>query len=192
MRLSVKQNTQEKSERGFILIEAIVSITLLVMTVGAVMGATTLSFEGYRTAQKNYTAAKIAQEGIELVVNKRDNHSHCVSSNEDCPIEQWHQNLRGTWQVDATKPEQLLPENTFDTYDSDHVLCKVTDPEKDIGKFGYCDEVTGEVIRGNYNRKVEVSNIPGGGGGLNKVRVESTVTWDEDKSYTLEEVLFGS
>jgi len=189
--ISVNKSAAQKS--GFILVEALIAVGLLVTAFGAISQASSLSLEGFRTAKSNYIAGKIAQEGIELVINKRDNHVQCVNSDDSCPINQWHQNLKGTWLPDATETDQLLPDNTFDTYSSNpnHTICRVTAPDKHLGKFSYCSEVTGEEIPGEYNRKVEVTN-PGGGGGINKLQVVSVVTWGEDNRYVLEEVLFGS
>jgi hypothetical protein len=84
--ISVNKSAAQKS--GFILVEALIAVGLLVTAFGAISQASSLSLEGFRTAKSNYIAGKIAQEGIELVINKRDNHVQCVNSDDSCPINQ--------------------------------------------------------------------------------------------------------
>ena len=66
---------------GFTLIETIVAFALLTGVVVSFITLVTMSLNSYRTSRLSYTATKIAQEGMELVVSKRDNHVLSVKSN---------------------------------------------------------------------------------------------------------------
>ena len=102
-------------------------------------------------------------------------------------LDDWQDNLIGTWEADAAKIDQLLPQNKFNSYDSSHFLCLKT-AGTEAGKFGYCTGAE-KPIFGNFRRKVEIIKIDG-----EKIHVRVTVDWETkttNRSLVIEEILYG-
>lgn len=175
--------------KGFTLIETIVATFIIVMLLSSFIGLVVLGMKSFNFSKQRYIAAKIAQEGMELIINKRDNNVFCVR-NEDCTaISDWQEDLVGEWLVDATKPDELLPGNSFQPYEAGKYLCIMNDPNYK-GMFGYCDNPS-NYIQGNFTRKVEVVRID-----RDKVIARSIVQWKTrlgsgTEQLILEEIIFG-
>jgi type II secretory pathway pseudopilin PulG len=176
------------------IIETLISITMLAVALTSFVSLVSGSLKQFRVSEKNYTAAKLAQEGMELAVAKRDNHVQC-RTHYGCAICPWQENLwpagstEGHWSVDSTEPNQLLPENKFDTFDPNDTICIVSQPTNESGEFAQCSELPPpqrRPIPGNFTREVIIKQIT-----PVNIRVKSIVRWDNDKEYTLETVLFG-
>jgi len=183
-------------KKGFTLIEILVSLFFLSLVMVSFVSVVVLSTRSFRSSRALYLGSKIAEDGIELVVNKRDNNVLCVKPGNCSQLCSWKQGLLYTpgsscnlrdhdWNVDATKPDQLLAGNWFDDYNPSSLICIKSVSQN---KFGVCTTET--PITGNYNRKVTVTDVSG----LEAVNVKSTVTWTVNgapASVTLEEMLFG-
>ena len=192
----------EKS--GFTLLETLVSATILITTLVGFITLAALSLQTYQTTKQRYIASKIAQEGMELVMNKRDNNVLCVKSGSCSDLscasgEDWRKGLLDQlgascnftdeqWAVDATKPHQLLSANTFDVYGGGTSPICIQSGGTDAGKFKHCEGAE-TPIPGNYTRRVEIEEM-----GDERIKVRSIVTW-KTRSFThqveLDSVIFG-
>ncbi|MDP2668718.1 MAG: LamG-like jellyroll fold domain-containing protein [bacterium] len=183
-------------KKGFTLVEILVSLFFLTLVMTSFVSVVVISARSFRASRALYLGSKIAEDGIELVVNKRDNNVLCVKPGNCSQLCSWKQGLLYTpggscnlqdqdWNVDAVKPNQLLAGNWFDDYNPSSRICVKPASQN---KFGVCTTET--PITGNYNRKVTITDVPG----LEAVNVKSTVTWTVNgapASVTLEEMLFG-
>ncbi|OGZ35844.1 MAG: hypothetical protein A3A94_01665 [Candidatus Portnoybacteria bacterium RIFCSPLOWO2_01_FULL_43_11] len=176
---------KNKNNSGFTLLETLVAISVLVIVFGALVSLMVASLRSFEMAKQRYTAAKIAQEGMELLINKKENNILCIESGS-CSIPNWRNRLIGSWEVDATKPDELLPLRRFNNYNSRRYLC-LTGTES---RFEYCGDPD-EYINGNFRREVKVISR-----GSEKILVESVVRWQSrggvNKDLTLTTVLFGN
>jgi type II secretory pathway pseudopilin PulG len=199
-------------QSGFTLIEAMVAIGVLLVTLVAFVSFADISIRAFATARERYLAAKIAQEGMELITNKRDNNILCLKSGTctlRCRLNQsdWRLDLARRagnscifgnqaiqWQIDATLPNQLLPNNnaggndlTATTLNTVPPICLGTGVH--AGKFKHC--ATGETpIKGSYRRVIEVRS----GWSSAALEVRSIVEWTSrngPQSLTLQQILFG-
>lgn len=184
-------NHNLKLKNGFTLLETLVAISILVLVLAGFFSLVVISLRSFEVSKQKYLAAKIAQEGIELLVNKRDNNVFCIEGGGSCAISDWRENLIeggiGSWEVDATKTNQLiaLPAQKFKIYDPSRFIC-IVEVGPYIGMFGYCPV---KYLSGNFTREVEVTGLSN-----EKILVKSIVRWQDrgiPKELILEEVLFG-
>ncbi|MDP2668714.1 MAG: prepilin-type N-terminal cleavage/methylation domain-containing protein [bacterium] len=185
-------------KKGFSLIEVLISLLILSVVIAGFIAAVVLSVRSFRLSKARYLGTKIAEEGIELVINKRDNNLICAKS-DTCSLPcGWKYGLlrnpggcaliAKSWNVDATKPDRLLAGNLFDDYNSSGKICIKPGFQN---KFGICSGAE-TPIPGNYNREVRVTNADGAS--FPAVNVRSTVTWKSggvNYSVILEQILFG-
>ncbi len=188
------------AQSGFTLIEILISMTVLALVIAAFISVVVISTRSFRASRARYLAIKIAEEGIELVINKRDNNVLCVKPGSCSQICDWKQGLLNfpggstncnnlkseNWNVDSTKPDQLLVGNWFDNYSSSSRICIKSAFQN---KFGICSGA--EIpLAGNYNRKVTINKL----NNFPAVDVISTVTWTingSQQNVILQEILFG-
>jgi len=191
-----KQNTlyQKRIQHaaGFSLIETLVSLFILTLTLGGFISLVTTSLRSFDISKQSSVAGRVAQEGMELAISKRDNHVACVEDDSNCPISDWKENLLGNFEVGSADLNRLKPTLSFKSFDSTRVLCIIDTPAKNAGKFGYCSggENSGTIIQGDYTREVQITAL-----GPEKVLVRSIVQWKKrntTETLILEEVLFGS
>ena len=105
-----------KTKNGFTLLELLVSALILSAVLSIFFGVSVSSLRSFEAAKQRYLAAKIAQEGMELAVNKRDNNLLCIDSG--CPhIANWQEKLIGSFEVDAPEKNCLLAHQTFKLHD---------------------------------------------------------------------------
>ena len=186
---------------GFTLIEALVALSILALVFTAFTSSVTTGIKSLRYAEEAHLASKMAKEGIELVVNKRNNHVSCVNDGE---CTDWKNNLRqGHYAVSSVRPEDLLPDAELSSH-SGHLnssLCFMAPESGHGGKFGYCvgpahyRDGDGDVIPGGFKRHIEISSLGGGTDQKdpNGLHVKSVVTWrGGTQSVTLETFLYGS
>lgn len=175
-----------RTQRGFTVMETIMAFSILTLALSGFSGMMVSSLKSFRLSQEKYVAAKIAQEGIELAVNKKDNHVQCVKADPSCPLSDWQENLLGSFEVESGRSTELRPQSSFQSYDSNHVICVKRNPPKDFGKFGYCSAEPQYNLSANYNREVIITRL-----NANSVQVRSVVRWKNNKSLTLESLLFS-
>jgi prepilin-type N-terminal cleavage/methylation domain-containing protein len=172
--------------KGFTLLETLIAILILSAVLSGFISVVIISLRSFETAKQKYLAAKIGQEGMELLINKKDNNVICVESGS-CPISDWQENLIGSWEVDATEINSLLPAQTFNSYDPSNYIC-IIETGPDAGMFGYCGDPK-NYIDGNFTRELNVISL-----GNENILVKSIVRWKNrgiSKELTLEEILFG-
>lgn len=199
------QNSVKKA--GFTLIETLVAVGILGITISGIMTLTAASVRTLGIQKDKLIAAKIASEGIEFMINKRDNNIACLQSGGTCTLlcqgnPEWRLNLQDypgnscnfrdtSWEIDAAKPDQLLPNNNFYNYNSSNFIC-IENSGLNTGKFTYCGNDPTKMLPQQYTREVRVTDA----GANDKVRVESIVRWKErfigNQTITVEEVIFGS
>jgi prepilin-type N-terminal cleavage/methylation domain-containing protein len=73
MNIFIKRNNKAGNERGFTLIESIVAIFILLIAIVMPMAVVARALFAANYAQDQITAVYLAQEGVELVRNARDN-----------------------------------------------------------------------------------------------------------------------
>lgn len=73
MNIFIKRNNNVSNERGFTLIESIVAIFILLIAIVMPMAVVARALFAANYAQDQITAVYLAQEGVELVRNTRDN-----------------------------------------------------------------------------------------------------------------------
>lgn len=179
-----KLRRMANTKAGFTIMETIIGFSILSLSLAGFSGMVVTSLKSFRDAQEKYIAAKIAQDGLELAINKKDNHVQCVAADPTCPITSWQQNLIGSFQVEAAKPNQLRPNSTFSAYSSANIVC-LLEPSPNKGKFGYIGTGACGDLPAKYTREVTITSID-----LNSVLAKSTVRW-KGKTLTLETLLFS-
>lgn len=187
-------------KKGFTLIEVLISLLILAFVISGFIATVVVSVQSFRLSKARYFGTKIAEEGIELVINKRDNNIICVKSGTCPQVCSWKEGLlkkpsssascsslnSHDWNVDTTKADQLLAGNFFDDYSSSSKICIKAGSQN---QFGVCSGA--EIpITGDYNRKIEITELTG----EPAVKIRSIVTWKSKGSnygVTLEQILFG-
>ena len=186
----IRQQWQNSHKGGFTLLETIVAIIILSVTISAFISAVVKSLQVYEDARLRFTAARIAQEGMELVYSKVTNHVNDALTN---PPVDWKTNLVGDWEADATKPDQLDPSKKFDAVSGPlRYICVIANPPQDKGKYGYCKNGGDVKVPGDFTRDVQVLPI---GGAYEKVRIVVTIRWKtriSSEQYSLESAVFGT
>jgi len=146
----MKNKNIGKNQKGFTLIESMIAITLIVSGITGLLILVNRSMGFAGLAFNQLTAANLAQEGIELVRNIRDNNwmnkKNWLAGLED-----------GFYQMDYTEEK----------------LVDLTEREDQPMLF---DETIGyNYTLGNasfYHRKIELTQI-----NANELRVRSIITW---------------
>lgn len=214
---------RRSKQKGFTLVEALISFSILAMAFGAFISSTTTAMKSFEYAEERHLASKMAQEGIELAINKKNNFDSCAKDPQSsefqyCQGETWLKDIDfdGSYEVSSARPEELLPREQFSGYDNTvwkpRNICflegQTVNPGgqtpgsvawgdlSHIGKFGYCKgkaqqrDGEGNVIPGNFKRKVEFTDLTESNSELITVLVESTVLWDNGE-LTLAVVLYN-
>lgn len=199
---------QTKKDRGFTLIEALVAIFILSLALAAFVSSTVTSIRSFENAENFHLASEIAKEGIELVINKKENHITCVNTVDCVDISNWQENLtEGSFEISSSRPKELLPDGQLNEYIDlyqDRHLCFIDmdigeSSVSNIGKFGYCTgplesrDGVGTVIPGNFIREIRLKNLnpdtfPDSPDGF---QVKSIVKWKGGHEVVLETYLYG-
>lgn len=169
---------------GFSLIESLLAILIIVLVLSSFVALVIIGLRSFEISKQRFIAAKIAEEGMELTINKKDNHVMCEKSGT---CSDWQANLIGSWEVDATKTNELLATGKFKNYDPAHYLC-ILKTTPNAGLFGYCGDPK-DRLSGDYTREVNVTKISD-----QNILVKSIVKWKSrgfNRELALEEVLFG-
>lgn len=138
---------------GFTLIEVIIAISIIVVGIISCISLISSSVSGATTGKSKIIAAGLAQEGVEIVRNIRDNNW----ANYKRTIDTWRDGLsEGDWLVQYNN-QSLIPYSNMQL-------------KKNLnGLYQY-------VIGANtgFYRKINISYI-----GNNQIKVLSEVTWQE-------------
>lgn len=147
----------KSNKRGFSLIEVVVSATIFIVAMFGVTALISLNIANAALLRNRLIAANLAQEGIEIVRNIRDNN---FLAPDDPPV-LWDQNLdEGDWRVD---------------YASQNLTVLETNPplyfHSGSGLYDY-SSVDGTLSV--FSRRINIEKIND-----NEIRAKSIVTWRE-------------
>ncbi len=159
--------------RGFTLIETFVAVLILIFAVIAPMGLLARAISDGNFAKNQVTAYFLAQEGVELVINKRD--QNVARSEDELPDPATWLNGLDACQSGGCNPD---PNGSI----------RICRDIEDTGDFGGCDlyivdedsqssyttETSGN-SRSIFKRQVKIEETSGG----EKAKVTATVFWQE-------------
>ena len=144
-----------RCQKGFSLIEVVVSTTIFIVAMLGVTALISLNIANAALLRNRLIAANLAQEGIEIVRNIRDNN---FLASEDPPV-LWNQNLtEGDWRV---------------SWDSQSLLSGNNQPlrfHSESGLFDY--NLSGEASI--FSRTISIQPIND-----DEIKVISRVGWQE-------------
>ncbi|MCI0565574.1 prepilin-type N-terminal cleavage/methylation domain-containing protein [bacterium] len=178
---------------GFTLLEVLVAVAITGGVLALFLNSVTLMFRSIDNAERKYIALKIAQEGMELMISKRNNNVICLSNPTACDITNWQEHLYHScsagpqgYEIFADDPESLLPGETLSVYHQGHYVCLT---EGTFDRFTHCNSSSN--IEGSPQRRVRSCRIDD-----EKIEVKSIVTWVDRsgaaKSVTIEKILFNT
>ncbi len=197
-----KLKNSKKLRAGFTLLETIVSIALLSTTLVLFIDAVHFSLRALDSSERKYTAIKIAQEGMELFISKRNNNVLCLDNASTCTdATNWQDGLvplnNHYFEIDASSPIKLLAGGN-----GTHQLTSQTNPQfttrsticydnANFNRFIYCSNPSNSNIQSSPHRKIDVTRID-----AEKLDVKSVVTWIDREghaqSVTLQKILFNT
>ncbi len=196
-----KNKISGTGKEGFTLIEALVAFSILAIAFGAFSSSFTTGIKAFKHAESSHLASKMAKEGMELVINKKQNHSRCYADGECL---NWRDNLSvGSYEVSSVRPDDLLPGRTLREFDPSRPICFMDEFSSGKGKFGYCSgpgdlDGEGDIVGGYFTREIVIESLGEGMGedDPDGIRVRSIVRWggsptDQQNKVELETFLYG-
>lgn len=159
------------TSRGFTLLETLFAVLLMSLAFGVFVNLMVKSYRATKLTQQNFIAVTLAQEGIDLMRNKRDNQV-IDQMNHGGP--DWRTNLIGTFQPDASNNNWLMAGQSFPG-NSGAYICRVTTSGANQGKFLNCGGTANERVPGNFIRTVTSTGVS-----ASAIRVDSRVTWNNN------------
>lgn len=180
----MKNIIKQKKEKGFTLIEALISISILMISVVAPLSVASSSLIAAKIAEKQIVAAYLAQDAMEYVINKKAGYK----------IANYPQGLL----KDDIPGSDDLEECSFkhgcyiDTIEDEITSCNNEDDCKEkieLTNGGYYSYRNGTKI--DFSRVVKINRLKDSSGSPveDEAKVEVTVYWSSDqgqeKSYTL-------
>ena len=137
-----------KDERGLLMIEAMIAISVVTVGLVSVLTLLSRSISINRVVADQYTAANLSSEGIEVVKNIID--SNVIQGRP------WNEGIsNGSYEVDYSGSVLVANQNRYLLFDSAS------------GVFGY-----GAGLPTKYRREIVVANI-----GADEAQVNSIVNW---------------
>lgn len=174
--LSRSNAGSHRNRRGQILIESIISITVLVVGLLGIFSVISQSLGLYRVGYEQYVAANLAGEGIEVVKNM-------IDSNIIDGTVAWNKNLANNGNFSVDYQSRLLSSN----FNSNLLYDSAT------GLYSYTSTPTSSPSI--FKRRIHITNIASGSGSVNEIRVNSVVTWKtrggKDSTIDLEDRFFN-
>jgi prepilin-type N-terminal cleavage/methylation domain-containing protein len=147
LKIKLMNKKNNKKNQGFSIIEVMVCVTIILVTFTSIYTLINHSMVFHDLAYSKLTASYLAQEGIEIVRNIRDNNYIRNGS--------WNAGLNtGNYQVQYNS-------TSLSPYTGDNLKINSS------GLYNYSD---GETTR--YNRMISIEKI-----GNNEIRVTSIVKW---------------
>lgn len=182
----IKEKIIKKTQRGFTLIESLVAITILLVSVAAPLSLAQEGILASRLSQSQITAYYLAQEGIELVKNVRDQNRLQNSSNQiagqledDCLVDDQDMAIEEAGcSGDATADLSNFGAAVFDN-DCASGCPNLTLPADGDGLYNYSgplDTLFVREIKVWYPGEIDASNP----NRTDELVVESKVTWTLD------------
>jgi len=158
-------STKIKNKNGFTIIETIVAIFILTVGIIACSILADQVFRSSATAKDRLIAVNLAQEGIEVIRNIRDNSWLASDSTwkDDLPV--------GDWELSYDSS------GVSDTYDGDYLK---------VDTDGFYNYLLGSDT--TFQRKITISHI-----GDSEIKVEAIIYWvtrGTSKSITIVEYLY--
>lgn len=157
---------------GFVLVEVIASIAILMLAIPAALTVASKSIFLARYSKDQVVATYLAQEGIEIIRNKRD--ENMLAGNP------W---TTGIWAGDCKKPLRCIVD--FGPGVSSPTIAKcvgscsvVLNVEPASGAYSH--QTSGTWVPTNFSRYVQTDDVPCNGGGGppgNEICVRSVVTY---------------
>ncbi len=147
-------------KKGFSLLEVIVSITVFLAAMIGVIGLLSFNIVNAALLRNRLIAANLAQEGIEVVRNIRDNNFLMQEVATSTP---WDLNLSGgSFRVDY-KSQSLLP------FSSTPLNFHVS-----VGLYDYDSVPPSDTVVSIFSRSINIQKIND-----HEIKVEAIVTWKE-------------
>ena len=170
----MKHVTRNKRKRGFTIIELVVAI--FIITIGLVAAASLMSYSisAVIIGKSQIIATDLAQEGLEVVRNIRDNNWHCIADS-DCSLtggDDWKDGLDG-----CSAGCRVI-------YSSASLLFLAGNPVLKINDDGYYQYALGDNTR--FYRKITITDNPDGDPATDDIKVTSEVSFSErGRSYSV-------
>jgi type II secretory pathway pseudopilin PulG len=175
----------KKNIQGFTLVETLVSFVIISFSLMAIVPLLTSTLKGTVTTKDYYTAARLAQEGIELVKAKRNTNLAAGTP--------WKTGILdgagpSAWEPDATQIGQLGTLGSFHAAGpTPQVFCVATSPEKSKGRYTtQCISGASEPLPGDFTRVVTVEDI-----NSYAVLVTSLVRWSGGNQMQVSTVMYS-
>lgn len=182
----LKEKIIEKTQKGFTLIESLVAITILLVSVAAPLSLAQEGIVASRLSQSQVVAYYLAQEGIEIVKNVRDQNRLQNASNQiegalqdDCLVDDQDMAVEEAGcSADATADLTDFGEDVF-TNDCPSGCPNLTLPSSKDGLYNYSGEIDTLFVREVkvwYPGEIDSSSPDR----TEEIIVESKVTWTLD------------
>jgi type II secretory pathway pseudopilin PulG len=155
----------QRKERGFTLVEALVSVLILSASLVTITSLLTRTLQASMASQEFLVASKLAQEGIEIIRVKRNN--NLIAERE------WNANIAaGVYEFDSDAVEDILGEGLlipdeeyeapahFEDTGEGLTPFRVYTSGINAGQYTYSEGPTTEFVMGNFRRKVTITSIP--------------------------------
>ncbi|GEM_PF-2819181 len=201
---------------GFTLIETLVAISIILVTLVFFISAAWLSLRLLGNAERKYIAAKIAQEGMELFISKRNNNVLCLNNSSCTDVTDWQEDLSGGntcgsagaevandnkgFEIFGNEEALLLAGANLANFHFGHRVCYNSAVLRDRfvhGVGGTCP--AGTEIDGNPKRRIRVCDSGNSGGLITSpdvLLVQSIVRWTDrlgnTQTITIEKYLFNT
>jgi len=179
MNTFTKKNNREHSTGGFTLIESIVAIFILLIAIVMPMAVVARALFAANYAQDQITAVYLAQEGVELIRNARDNNVLSGSAS-------WDQgSLSSCYGVNGCYVDAVHDNNMVNVCGGACVNVKEDTGGAGPSWYGYSSDSSW--VDTKYIRTIKLSKISD-----YEIKVNSTVTWatrTTDRVVLVEDVL---
>lgn len=162
----MKHITRDKRKRGFTILELIVAIFIVITGLVAAASLMTYSISAVIIGKSQIIATNLAQEGLEVVRNIRDNNWHCIADPDCTDVTSWNEGLGvGEWRVEYDSLGlSVYTGNSLKLYDGFY-------------QYTFGDET----YETRFYRKITIEDIS-----ANEIKVVSEVTFSErNKSYSV-------
>lgn len=192
--MGYSMSSKIQRHKGFTILETIVAIGLISGVLAIFVNAVYLSIRSLDNAERKYIAAKIAQEGMELFVSKRNNNVLCLQNEDTCGVtlSDWQEDLWDAnscnngpqgFEIYSNESEKLLPGETLDNYSNGHLLCYNATRDQFVQENGSSCSA-GTRIEGNPTRRIRTCSQ-----NSERLLAQSIVEW-EDRDGAIRTTMF--